>query len=156
MIPEGLVNHLPHCKALINELNEQFSSAKSKEQQTDLQDKLLRDEEYVKKILTPWSAATFLSFPDFTRIQLVLERETHGTTQLSQIETERLLAHLVGIEMKKRKDKKAYKGSFSPITHYFGYQGRCSMPSIFDCNLAHNFGFIAGVKHFSLAFLICI
>jgi hypothetical protein len=33
----------------------------------------------------------------------VLEREVHGGIQLSQIETERLLAYLVGLELKQRK-----------------------------------------------------
>ena len=31
------------------------------------------------------------------------------------------------------------------MTHYFGYQGRCSHPSIFDCELASTYGYGAGV-----------
>jgi len=74
----------------------------------------------------------------------VLEREAHGTIQLSQIETERLLAHLVGEELKKRKAEKKYTGGFSPVTHFFGYQGRSGFPSKFDCNLANTYGYAAG------------
>jgi 6-phosphofructokinase len=63
----------------------------------------------------------------------VLEREVHGGVQLTQIETEKLLAHLVGKELKRRKEKKEYKAAFAPICHFFGYQGRCAFPSLFDC-----------------------
>jgi len=76
---------------------------------------------------------------------LVLEREIHGSVQLSQIETERLLAYLVNLELKERKSNKQYKGGFSTICHFFGYQGRCGLPSLFDCSLASTYGFLAGV-----------
>ena len=59
---------------------------------------------------------------------------------LSQIETERLLSFLVGKELENRKVK-----GFAAITHFFGYQGRSSFPSLFDCHLANTYGFIAGV-----------
>ena len=79
----------------------------------------------------------------------MLERETNGSIQFSQLETERLLAYLVSLELKKRKAQKTYKGSFSPITHFFGYQGRSAFPSKFDCNLANTYGYTAGIliKH---------
>eukprot|EP00331_Platyophrya_macrostoma_P027471 CAMPEP_0176439388 /NCGR_PEP_ID=MMETSP0127-20121128/19911_1 /TAXON_ID=938130 /ORGANISM="Platyophrya macrostoma, Strain WH" /LENGTH=260 /DNA_ID=CAMNT_0017823643 /DNA_START=94 /DNA_END=873 /DNA_ORIENTATION=- len=122
-----------------------FSQAKTNEARTELQVGLLKDPEFVKKTLSSWSAATFFSFPDFTREQLVLDRESHGHLHLSQVETEKLISHLVGIELAKRKAEKKYKGSFGFMTHYFGYQGRCAIPTIFDANLAHNYGFTAGV-----------
>jgi len=51
----------------------------------------------------------------------------------------------VGLELKKRKAQRTYTGSFAPITHFFGYQGRCAFPSKFDCNLATAYGYTAGV-----------
>ena len=57
--------------------------------------------------------------------------------QLSQIETERLLAELVGIEMKRRH---AEKSKFAPVCFYLGYQARSSMPSNFDCDLGLTLG----------------
>jgi pyrophosphate--fructose-6-phosphate 1-phosphotransferase len=77
--------------------------------------------------------------------QLIYEREIHGTVKLSQLETEKLLAYFVDLELKKRKQKGTYKGVFSPVTHYFGYQGRCSHPSLFDSQLGSTYGFAAGV-----------
>lgn len=38
-----------------------------------------------------------------------------------------------------------YKGSFAPVTHFFGYQGRSGHPSTFDCSLASTMGFTAGI-----------
>lgn len=55
------------------------------------------------------------------------------------------MAYLVDEELKKRKKKAQYKGTFAPVTHYFGYQGRCSHPSLFDCSLGSAYGFTAGV-----------
>jgi 6-phosphofructokinase len=61
------------------------------------------------------------------------------------IETEKLLAYLVEEELAKRKKNNNYKGTFAPVTHYFGYQGRCSHPSDFDCSLGSSYGFTAAV-----------
>lgn len=40
---------------------------------------------------------------------------------MSQLETEKLISYLVAKELKKRKERKEYKGSFAPICHFFGY-----------------------------------
>jgi 6-phosphofructokinase len=87
----------------------------------------------------------FNLLPDFIKKQLLLEREVHGSIQLSQIETERFLSYLVADELAQRKKKAAYKGAFAPVTHFFGYQGRCSFPSNFDATLASTYGYVAGI-----------
>ena len=51
---------------------------------------------------------------------------------------------MVNEELQKRKKKGLYKGSFAPVTHYFGYQGRSGHPSLFDCSLGSTCGFAAG------------
>ena len=48
---------------------------------------------------------------------------------------------MVNNELQKRKKKGLYKGSFSPVTHYFGYQGRAAHPTLFDSSLASTLGF---------------
>jgi pyrophosphate--fructose-6-phosphate 1-phosphotransferase len=53
--------------------------------------------------------------------QLLFEREIEGTTKISQIETEKLLAYFVEEELKERTKNGTYKGAFAPVTHYFGY-----------------------------------
>jgi 6-phosphofructokinase len=52
---------------------------------------------------------------------------------------------LVSIELKNRKKDGRYKGSFSAVCHYFGYQGRCALPSIYDCELGNCYGYLAGI-----------
>jgi|EP01043_Picozoa_sp_COSAG02_P049023 6-phosphofructokinase len=91
----------------------------------------------------PWSAATFRSFPARVQSQLLLEREVHGTVQLSQIELERLLDELVGAELKRRKEHGTYRGTYTALCHYFGYQARSALPSLFDANLGYTLGMTA-------------
>ena len=52
-----------------------------------------------------------------------------------------MIAHFVAEELKRRKSKGTYSASFSPVTHFFGYQGRAAHPSFFDCSLASACGF---------------
>eukprot|EP01027_Heterolobosea_sp_BB2_P015071 GEZU01021593.1.p2 GENE.GEZU01021593.1~~GEZU01021593.1.p2 ORF type:complete len:217 (+),score=86.32 GEZU01021593.1:775-1425(+) len=58
---------------------------------------------------------------------------------------EKLLANLCEVELKKRKKEGTYKGAFSSICHFFGYQARSALPSVFDCNLAYIMGYASGV-----------
>jgi len=111
LIPEGLLSHLHQFNSLIDDLNKVFEGNKSK----DFGMELFKDNELLKKHLTPWSSAVFLDLPDFIRKQLLTERENDGKVHLSQIETERLLAFKISKELEKRKIK-----GFAAITHFFG------------------------------------
>lgn len=100
----------------------------------------------IKNLLTPWSSSLFKSLPEFLSQQLLIEREISAQSiKLSQIETEKLIAYFVEEELQRRKKNKTYNGAFSPVTHFFGYQGRSGHPSMFDCSLASTMGFVAGV-----------
>ena len=68
-----------------------------------------------------------------------------GALRINQIETEKLIAYYCQVELARRKKEGLYKGSFAPVTHYFGYQGRCSYPTAFDCSLGSTYGFTAAV-----------
>merc|ERR1719182_473620 len=59
---------------------------------------------------------------------------------VSKIESEKLIAPLVGIELEELRSKNQYKGSFRPQYHFYGYEGRCGLPSNFDCQYCHAIG----------------
>ena len=72
------------------------------------------------------------------------DTHTHTHTQVSKIETEKLFIHLVTMELKRRKANGEFKGSFSAMGHFFGYEGRCGLPSNFDSNYCYALGRTAG------------
>ena len=45
--------------------------------------------------------------------------------------------------MAARKEAGTYKGKFSPIHHFFGYEGRCAFPSNFDADYCYSLGYNA-------------
>lgn len=103
----------------------------------------LEDEGEIKSALSPWSYSLFTSLPHFFQHQILIYREIEGSIKLSQLETERLVAYLVSEELEKRKKNGTYSGTFAPVTHFFGYQGRSAHPSHFDCSLGSTCGFAA-------------
>ena len=68
-----------------------------------MSEKLFEDTSYIKEALSPWSYSLYATLPDFMRRQLVSEQEMSGEVNLSQLETEKLLAYFVAEELKKRK-----------------------------------------------------
>lgn len=129
LLPEGLIESIPEVYALLKEIHS-----------------LLRQGVSVDNIssqLSPWASALFEFLPPFIKKQLLLHPESDDSAQLSQIETEKLLAHLVEVEMNKRLKEGTYKGKkFNAICHFFGYQARGSLPSKFDCDYAYVLGHI--------------
>ncbi|CAN1315775.1 Pyrophosphate--fructose 6-phosphate 1-phosphotransferase subunit alpha [Linum perenne] len=129
LLPEGLIESIPEVYALLKEIHG-----------------LLRQGITADKIssqLSPWASALFEFLPPFIKNQVLLHPESDDSAQLSQIETEKLLAHLVETEMNKRQKEGTYKGKkFNAICHFFGYQARGSLPSKFDCDYAYVLGHI--------------
>uniref|UniRef100_A0A0D9WPV9 Pyrophosphate--fructose 6-phosphate 1-phosphotransferase subunit alpha n=1 Tax=Leersia perrieri TaxID=77586 RepID=A0A0D9WPV9_9ORYZ len=114
LIPEGLVESIPELYALLQEIH-------------GLHDKGVSVEN-ISSHLSPWASALFDFLPPFIR---------------KQIETEKLLAQLVEIEMNKRLKEGTYKGKkFNAICHFFGYQARGALPSKFDCDYAYVLGHV--------------
>lgn len=129
LLPEGLIESIPEVYALLQEIHD-----------------LLKQGVSVDKIssqLSPWASALFEFLPPFIKKQLLLFPESDDSAQLSQIETEKLLAHLVEAEMNKRLKEGTYTGKkFNAICHFFGYQARGSLPSKFDCDYAFVLGHV--------------
>ncbi|KAL5208431.1 hypothetical protein ABZP36_032866 [Zizania latifolia] len=124
LIPEGLVESIPEFYALLQEIHGLHGKGVSMEN--------------ISSQLSPWASALFEFLPPFIRKQLLLHPESDDSAQLSQIETEKLLAQLVETEMNKRLKEGTYKGKkFNAICHFFGYQARGALPSKFDCDYAY-------------------
>ena len=141
IIPEGIVEFIPEFSALIGEINELLAGAKTEEFNAlpDWNAKYA----FIKAGLTEGSFAVFDLLPYGIQQQLFLERDPHGNVQVSLIESEKLFAELVKSEMEKRKAAGTYKGKFSTMHHFFGYEGRCAFPSNFDADYCYSLGYNA-------------
>ena len=137
LIPEGLIEFIPAIKKLIAELNDVLATDEAKaiarENQID----------YVKAHLSAENLATFNSLPADVASQLALDRDPHGNVQVSLIETEKLLSHMVGEKLAKMAAEGKYKGKFAAQHHFFGYEGRCAAPSNYDADYCYALGFNA-------------
>lgn len=140
LIPEGLIEFIPEMKILIAELNDALAhNADEFAKITNNAEKIA----FVASKLTAESAVVFNSLPQDIQLQLSLDRDPHGNVQVSLIETEKLLVELVKKQLAAMKKDGSYKGKFSALTHFFGYEGRCSAPSNFDADYCYSLGYNA-------------
>ena len=137
LIPEGLIEFIPAIKKLIAELNDTLATEEAAS--------VAREEviDYVKAHLSADNLATFNSLPDGVARQLALDRDPHGNVQVSLIETEKLLSSMVAKRLSEMKAEGKYCGKFSAQHHFFGYEGRCAVPSNFDADYCYSLGYNA-------------
>ncbi len=141
IIPEGVVEFVPEFSVLIHEINELLAGSKA-----DAFNQLPTwDEKYafIEKGLTKESMAVFAILPQNIQQQLFLDRDPHGNVQVSLIESEKLFSALVKDKLEERKKNGTYKGKFSALHHFLGYEGRCAFPSNFDADYCYSLGYNA-------------
>lgn len=136
IIPEGLVEFFPSIGRLIDELNDLL--LEHGDEYRDLDKKSQRH--YIISHLSESNSATFKALPYEVARQLALDRDPHGNVQVSLIETEKLLAEMCADRLKSWEKEGRFKGKFSAIYHFFGYEGRCAVPSNFDANYCYALG----------------
>ncbi|MDR3256261.1 MAG: diphosphate--fructose-6-phosphate 1-phosphotransferase [Endomicrobium sp.] len=142
LIPEGLIEFIPEMKELISVLNDTL--AENADAVTELH--LAEDKkEFICSKLPKKVSDLMKSLPVGIASQLMLDRDPHGNVQVSLIETEKLLIEMVQKKLAELKKADRYKGKFSAITHFFGYEGRCGIPSNFDANYTYALGYNAAV-----------
>ena len=141
IIPEGVVEFVPEFSVLIHEINELLAGSKADEFNAlaNWQEKYA----FIEKGLTKESMSVFALLPQGIQQQLFLERDPHGNVQVSLIESEKLFSALVKDVLAERKAAGTYKGKFSPLHHFFGYEGRCAFPSNFDADYCYSLGYNA-------------
>ena len=141
LVPEGLIEFIPAIKKLISELNDMLAANQAEF------DKVADDQkiDYVVKHLSKENAAIFESLPVAVSRQLALERDPHGNVQVSLIETEQLLAEMVGKKLAEWKKAGKFAGKFATQHHFFGYEGRCAAPSNFDADYCYSLGYTASM-----------
>ncbi len=141
IIPEGIVEFVPEFSALIAEINELLAGEKTQEFNAlgSWEEKYA----FIEKGLSAKAMEVFAILPVGIQQQLFLERDPHGNVQVSLIESEKLFAALVKDKLAQRKAAGTYKGKFSPLTHFFGYEGRCAFPSNFDSDYCYALGYNA-------------
>ncbi|MBD5421819.1 MAG: diphosphate--fructose-6-phosphate 1-phosphotransferase [Bacteroides sp.] len=140
LIPEGLIEFIPAMKNLIAELNDLLAHTPEFATWTPAEQR-----DFVLKSLSQNSATVYASLPEGVARQLTLDRDPHGNVQVSLIETEKLLSEMVGNRLKELKAEGKYEGKFSPLHHFFGYEGRCAAPSNFDADYCYALGFNAAL-----------
>lgn len=140
LVPEGLVEFIGDIKTLIDELSAILG--KEEEYIHSLPDHSERVQ-YLSTKLSDHSARVYGSLPQDIQAVL-LRRDSHGNVPLSQVETERLLIDLVSDRIRLLQAKgEAQAVKFSPLSHFFGYEGRCAAPSNFDADYAYTLGYAA-------------
>lgn len=145
LIPEGVVEFIPEMKKLIEELNNLLAPTQN---HASALDQLTEDREkiaYIEKLLSKESLSCFQTIPKENRAQLLIGRDAHGNVQVSKIETERMFIEMVKTELKQRSNNGSYKGSFSPLASFCGYEGRSCLPSNFDCQYCYALGMIGAL-----------
>ena len=138
LIPEGLIEFVPAIKKLIAELNDVLVDPTTHEPRefASAEEQIA----FVKGNIAKENLATLESLPESVARQLCLDRDPHGNVQVSLIETEKLLSEMVSNKLAAMKEAGEYNDKFSPLHHFFGYEGRCAAPSNYDADYCYALG----------------
>ncbi|MDR2351137.1 MAG: diphosphate--fructose-6-phosphate 1-phosphotransferase, partial [Endomicrobium sp.] len=141
LVPEGLIEFIPEMKELIATLNDIL--AENVDKFTTEFSSMDEKKNFVCSKLSNRLSDLMCSLPAGIASQLMSDRDPHGNVAVSMIETERLLIEMIQKRLAELKKKDKYKGKFSSVTHFFGYEGRCGFPSNFDANYTYALGYNA-------------
>lgn len=136
VVPEGLIEFIPEMNALIAAIDHEMAAGAAAIQGMREADRVA----FVPRKLEADLAGLFHSLPSYIQRMLVADRDSHGNLQVSLIPTERLLKDMVAT----RVAELDASVKFSTHTHFFGYEGRCGAPTLFDAAYTFNLGLTAG------------
>ena len=142
LIPEGLIEFVPEIKKLIAEINDLLADKAAAFNALETDDEKFQ---FVNSHISADSTKAFNSLPKDIQVQLLMDRDPHGNVMVSRIETEKLLIEMVEEKLKEWKAEGKFKGKFTALANFFGYEGRCAAPSNFDANYTYSLGYVAAV-----------
>ena len=140
IVPEGLIEFVPEVRQLISEINETLAKNGDRFARLPSWDERLG---FLTASLSVESMRVFNMLPLDIQEQLLMDRDPHGNVQVSRIETEKLLSKIVAGRLQELKQEGKYNGRFSPLHHFFGYEGRAAFPSNFDADYCYSLGYTA-------------
>jgi diphosphate-dependent phosphofructokinase len=144
LIPEGILEFIHEVNVLIIKIS-YIIAAYNKEASEEEPFHTLSFEEQVQlidnsDIWRDYDSRVFLGFPSLLQKGLLLPRDSHGNFQYALVNTERILLEMVATYLRKQRAKGIYKGSLRTQNHYYGYDGRGTFPTKFDCDYTYNLG----------------
>ena len=140
LIPEGLVEFIPEMKALIGEINDAMGA---KGGEFSKLSSYIDQMYWLSRQISRESYSFIQTLPPEIARELLMDRDPHGNVQVSRIETEKLLIGMVEKRLAKLRAEGVYRGSFSALGHFFGYEGRSAFPSNFDADYCYSLGYSA-------------
>lgn len=136
VVPEGVIEFIPEMTIMIKELNKVVA-----EKEKELENKHIEEKrDILAQNMCKENMDLFVSLPEYIQEMMLFDRDAHGNLQVSQIPTEKLLIDMV----KKYLKNNAPDVKFSALNHFFGYEGRCGAPTLFDAAYTYNLGLTAG------------
>ncbi len=145
LIPEGFIEFIPEMRVLLNEMDEIMGHNLDTISTMDINAK----KEFIVSKLSTETRVLYQDLPSSIQDMLLLERDSHGNLPLSQIPTEILVIEMVAtyitkLQSSSSKDSLFTTYKFNALNHFFGYEGRCGAPTLFDAAYCLNLGLIAG------------
>jgi pyrophosphate--fructose-6-phosphate 1-phosphotransferase len=142
LVPEGIIEFISEIKELISALNDiSIKNINTISKFGSIQDK----KEFILNKLSKKFYNLIITLPIDIVSQFMLDRDPHGNILVSLIETEKLLIKMIHKRLLELKRENKYKDTFFAITHFFGYEGRCGIPSNFDVNYTYTLGYNAAL-----------
>lgn len=143
LIPEGFIEFIPEMQNMLSQMDEIIGHNMEAFAQMNVADK----REFMFSNFDEDTKKLYAELPNSIQEMLLLDRDSHGNLPLSQIPTESLVIEMVGARIKEMQSTaKDLFGEFkfNALNHFFGYEGRCGAPTLFDAAYCLNLGLVAG------------
>ena len=147
LIPEGILEFIHEINALIIKISHIIAVYNREAHEGEAFHHLSFEDQVQlidnNDIWRDYDSRVFLGLPPELQRGLLLPRDSHGNFQYSLVNTERILLGMVATYLRKQRSKGIYKGTFRTQNHFYGYDGRGTFPTKFDCDYTYNLGHAA-------------